>query len=323
MASHALVLSIDPHSSQLVRGVLKEFDVKADLCLSANSAKRLLRQNRYESVIVDCDSVADGLSIFEELRNSRENRGAVTVTLLNDSTQMRAATEVGSTFMLHKPIPAEDARRIMRIARHLIARDSVRQYLRLPMNSLAFALLNEEHQIVVENVSEGGMAIQADEQLEAGSECQVRFILPVENIEIAAKAKVKWADAAGRAGLQFTAIAEESHRALCAWIEDSYANGLPDVDGNRRVALDIPARMTQRRAWMRKIYALMSRAAVDVGIPLLATATFALIARAIAGHFLPVQTLFLPTLLFCAAYHYLFVTHQKKTPGALVAARIE
>lgn len=323
MASHALVLSIDPHSSQLVRGVLKEFDVKADLCLSASSAKRLLKQNRYESVIVDCDSVPDGLSIFSDLRNNRENRGAVTVTLLNDTAQMRAATELGSTFMLHKPVPAEDARRIMRIARHLIARDSVRQYMRLPLNSLAFALLNEDTQIVVENVSEGGMAIQADEKLEVGSDCHVRFILPVENVEIAAKAKVKWADAAGRAGLQFTAIAAECHRALCEWIEDSHANGLPDVDGNRRVALDIPARMTQRRQWVRKASALASRAAVDVGIPILATGTFALIARAIAGYFLPIQTLFLPTLLFCAAYHYLFVAHQKKTPGALVAARIQ
>jgi ActR/RegA family two-component response regulator len=322
MASQALVLSIDPHSSQLVRGVLNEFGLKADLCLSTNSARRLLKQNRYESVIVDCDSVADGLSIFADLRQNRENRSAVTVTLLRDAMQMRKATEVGSTFMLHKPVPAEDARRIIRIARHLLTREAVRQYMRLPLTDLAFALLNDEQQILIENVSAGGMAIQAEELLEVGSECRVRFTLPGQ-AEIAAEAKIKWSDASGRAGLQFTQMEQEARERLTDWIERSHQAGLPDIDGNRRVVLDIPAKMSQTRPWARRAAAVLSAITVDFAMASSATATFALMARASAGEFLPWKSLILPTLLFAAAYHYVFVAHGKSTPGFELAQRVK
>ena len=322
MASHALVLSIDPHSSTLVREVLKEFDVKADLCLSANSAKRMLKQNSYSSVIVDCESVPDSFSVFHELRNNRENRGAVTVTLLRDDAQMRAAAEVGSTFVLHKPVPAEDARRIMRIANHLLARDSVRRYIRLPLSNLAFALLNEQQQIVVENVSLGGMAIQAEEHLEMGSTCTVSFTLPDGEAVIAAEALVKWSDASGRAGLQFTNMAPAMHKQLDEWIESAYESGLPDIDGNRRVVLDVPAKMVQRRPWAKRAAAIASAVVVDAAVAIIATSMFAVLARWTIDQWLPWTRLWQPALLFAAGYHYLFVAHQQKTLGAMVAARV-
>jgi hypothetical protein len=118
-------------------------------------------------------------------------------------------------------------------------------------------------------------------------------------------------------------MADEARERLREWIETRYASGIPDIDGNRRVSLDIPARMTQRRPWARKAGVLLGRAAVDIGIPILATVTFSLIARVIAGEFLPMQNLLLPTLLFCAAYHYIFVSHKRKTPGAELVSRWE
>ena len=322
MASHALVLSIDPHSSQLVRGVLSEFGLKTDLCLSTNSARRMLKQNRYDSVIVDCDSVGDGLGVFQELRQNEANRGAVTVTLLRDPAQMRAATEVGSTFMLHKPIPAEDARRIIRIARHLLTREAVRQYMRLPLTNLAYALLNDEQQILIENVSAGGMAIQAEELLEVGSECRVRFALPGQ-VEIAARATIKWSDASGRAGLQFTQMEEEPRERLRKWIEELHQSGVADIDGNRRVVLDIPARMSRRRPWARRVAAIFGAIALDLSIATAATIGFALMARVLSGEFLGWKSLILPMLLFAAAYHYLFVAHGKPTPGFELAQRVQ
>lgn len=325
MASHALVLTGDPHSSILLRQVLEEFHLKADLCLNARSAKRMLKQRRYESIFVDCESVSDSLAVIEDARADRENRSAITITLLRDAAQMRAAAEVGSTFVLHKPIPAEDARRIVRISRNLLARDAVRQFLRLPLPQLAYALLNDAHQIVVENVSEGGMAIQAEEQLAKGSTCRVRFTLPNENGtgtgEISADAEVVWADAAGRAGLKFIAMSEAHRTRLSQWIDLAYAAGMPDIDGNRRVVLDVPARIQYSLPFQGRYARLVAAATIDVGVAAAATALFMFLVWFFAGYVLPAPQALLTGALFCAAYHYLFVAHRKDTFGAHLARK--
>lgn len=318
MATHALLLSNDPHSYLLLQQVFAEFEVKTDLCLNAASAKQLLQQRRYESVIVDCDSVHDGLSVIHEVRATEAIKDTVTVTLLRDPEQLRQAADMGTTFVLHKPVPTEDARRIMRIARRLLSREAVRQYLRLPLTQLAFALLDEEKQILVENVSEGGMAIQAEEELAIGSVCKVRFALPHEDTIIAAEAKICWADGSGRAGLQFTAIDADARARLSRWIETAYAAGVPDADGNRRVVLDVPARLKYSRNRPSRWAALSAAVAIDLALGVSATAFFMAMVWIFAGQVVSASQILLVALLFCATYHYLFVVHRRRTLGAVL-----
>lgn len=317
MASQALLLSSDPQSSVIMRRVLEEFQMKTDLCVSARTAKRLLREQVYDSVIIDCDSVDDGLSVILDMRENRENRSAMTITLLRDPEHIRAATEAGAHFVLHKPVPAEDARRIIRISRHMISRDAVRQYMRLPLTQLAYALIDEDKQIIVENISEGGMAVQADEHLMSGSMCHVRFTLPNCQM-ISAEAKVMWSDPAGRAGLKFTAITAENVAKLSRWIGETWASGESDVDGNRRVMLDVPAQMRYPRPRATQWAAMAAAVAIDVSLSLVASAIFMLIAWMVSGHFMRGTNAALIALFFCASYHYLFVAHRRRTLGASI-----
>jgi ActR/RegA family two-component response regulator len=320
MASQALLLSSDPHSSAIMRRVLEEFQMKTDLCLSTRTAKRLLKEQVYDSVIIDCDSVDDGLSVIHDMRENRENRNAMTVTLLRDAKHMRAATEMGAHFMLHKPIPAEDARRIIRISRHLISRDLVRQYMRLPLTQLAYALIDEGKQIIVENISEGGMAVQAEEQLANGSLRSVRFTLP-NNQTISGEAEVVWSDAAGRAGLKFTAISNEDVAKLSRWIGETWAAGQPDVDGNRSIVLGLPAQMRYARPRAAQWVAMAAAVGIDLALSLLATAIFMLMAWVFSGQAISGMNAVLIGLFFCASYHYLFVVHRRRTFGASIMSR--
>jgi ActR/RegA family two-component response regulator len=314
MASHALLLSNDPQSSLVLQRVLEEFDVRAEVCDSPRTARTLLNTRPFESVIVDADTVRDGLSVINELAESRINRGVFTVTLLRDGEQMKAAAEVGTTFMLHKPVPTEDARRIMRISRHMLARDSVRQYLRLALPNLAYALLDEAKQILVENISEGGMAIQAEEQMLPGMRCRVRFTLPNDVNPIVSEAQVMWSDPSGRAGLRFCQLESAMQQRLARWIEEQYAAGVPDVDGNRRVSLDIVADLAQSRPrrWMAFAFLL------DLLTATIGTVFFALMVWVVSGEVLSPPNALLVGLLFCGVYHYLFIAHRQRTLGTQV-----
>lgn len=314
MASHALLLSNDPQSSLVLQRVLEEFDVRTEVCDSPRSARSLLNSRAFESVIVDADTVHDGLSVINDLADHRINRGIFTVTLLRDGEQMKAAAEVGTTFMLHKPVPTEDARRIMRISRHMLARDSVRQYLRLALPNLAYALLDEAKQILVENISEGGMAVQADEQMLPGMRCRVRFTLPNDANPIVSEAQVMWSDPSGRAGLRFCTLDSAMQQRLARWIEEQYAAGVPDADGNRRVMLDIVADLAQSRPrrWMAFAFLL------DLVTATLGTLFFALMVWVVSGEVLSAPNALLVGLLFCGVYHYLFIAHRQRTLGTQV-----
>ena len=311
MASHALLLSNDPQSSLVLQRVLEEFDVRTEVCDSPRSARSLLNSRAFESVIVDADTVHDGLSLINDLAESKINRGVFTVTLLRDGEQMKAAAEVGTTFMLHKPVPTEDARRIMRISRHMLARDSVRQYLRLALPNLAYALLDEAKQILVENISEGGMAIHAEEQMLPGMRCRVRFTLPNDANPIVSEVQVMWSDPSGRAGLRFCQLEPAMQQRLARWIEEQYASGVPDADGNRRVMLDIVADLAQSRPRRWMAFALL----VDLLTATLGTLFFALMVWVVSDEVLSLPNALLVGLLFCGVYHYLFIAHRQRTLG--------
>jgi ActR/RegA family two-component response regulator len=311
MASHALLLSNDPQSSLVLQRVLEEFDIRTEVCSSPRNARTLLNSRSFESVIVDADTVHDGLSVIGDLAENRINRGVVTVTLLRDAEQMKAAADVGATFMLHKPVPTEDARRIMRISRHMIARDSVRQYLRLALPNLAYALLDEAKQILVENISEGGMAIQAEEQMLPGVRCRVRFTLPGDKNQIVTEAQVMWSDASGRAGLRFHKLEPAMQQRLARWIEEQYASGVPDADGNCRVSLDIVADLAQSRPRRWMAFALL----VDLLTATVGTLFFGLMVWVVSGEILSPPNALLVGLLFCGVYHYLFIAHGQRTLG--------
>jgi ActR/RegA family two-component response regulator len=295
----------------VLQRVLEEFDVHAEICSSPHSARSLLNRRPFESVIVDADTVRDGLSVIGDLADNRINRGIFSVTLLRDAEQMKAAAEVGTTFMLHKPVPTEDARRIMRISRHMLARDSVRQYLRLALPNLAYALLDEAKQILVENISEGGMAIQADEQMLPGIRCRVRFTLPNDPSPIVSEVQVMWSDASGRAGLRFCNLDAAMQKRLAAWIEAQYAAGVPDADGNRRVTLDIVADLAQSRPRRWMAFAFM----LDLLTATVGTLFFGLMVWVISGEVLSRPNALLVGLLFCGVYHYLFIAHRQRTLG--------
>lgn len=317
MGSQALILSRDPESSQLLRSVLREFDVAAELCFSTESAARLLEQRRFESVVLDLEAVPGSEELLPVMRASAANRDAVAVTVTDDPARLRSIEDMGANFVLHKPIPTEDARRIMRIARHLVQREGVRRYLRLPISQLAYALLNEEKQILVNNVSEGGLAIQADEQLQKGQTWSVRFSLPAGSGEIHAEAEVAWADVSGRAGLHFVGMDAAVRQRLRAWIERTYSSGAADTDGNRRVIFDQPkpavlARRT--RAWRMAAGLLL-----DCGLVAAATAIFAAAGALLTGSRLAPRELLTVGALLGATYGYMFLTHRAKSPGQRVS----
>src|SRR5579871_2483502 len=66
------------------------------------SAVELAMQRHLDGCVIDCDDLAGGAEALEKIRNSRSNRQTSIIALVNGTTSISAAIELGANFVLSK-----------------------------------------------------------------------------------------------------------------------------------------------------------------------------------------------------------------------------
>jgi CheY-like chemotaxis protein len=218
MAAQSLVLCRDPETLGVLRPLLSEFEMGVEVCLGLTGARRVLHRPDLKTVIVDCDEDGVGFEFLETLRRERPDSAPVVVGIVNDYSALQLAFAHGANFVLSKPIPAEDAKRILRMAQGFVNR-MVRRFLRIAVHRLAHVRLsNIAEPAFLLDLGEGGLAVQALEPLRCGDRFDLGFLLPGTTAEITGSGQVIWADSSGRAGIEFLEIRDEARARLKQWI---------------------------------------------------------------------------------------------------------
>jgi len=218
MATQSLVVSSDPEFLLALRPLLNEMGMGVEVCANGNGAFRTIRDRKFDTVIVDCDADDSGLDLLSTLRREQANQKTVAVGITSDYGSMKNVFDSGATFVLSKPLPVEDARRILRISKGVLTR-AVRRFLRLPVENLATVTIGDHVEAIILNVSQGGLAIHAPQDLIPGQMIYTSFLLPDTFDLIETMAQVMWAEPGGRAGVEFRALTTESQAMLYKWIK--------------------------------------------------------------------------------------------------------
>lgn len=219
MATQSLVVSSDPEFLLALQPLLNEMGMGVEFCPNGNGAFRSIRDRKFDTVIVDCDADDSGLDLLSTLRREQANQKTVAVGITSDYGSMKSVFDSGATFVLSKPLPVEDARRILRITKGVLTR-AVRRFLRLPVENLATVTLGDHVEAIILNVSQGGLAIHAPQDLIPGQMIYTSFLLPDTFDLIETMAQVMWAEPGGRAGVEFRSLTDESQKLLFKWIRD-------------------------------------------------------------------------------------------------------
>ena len=160
MAAQSLVLCRDPEVLRTLCPLLFDMNMGVEICLGSNGASRILRRQRFDAVIVECDPEGAGLELLDQLRVETPNQKTLAVGIVHDHRQMKDAFSRGANFVLSKPISAEDASRILRFTRGMITR-MVRRFLRVAVHHLAqVEMEGMSDPAFLLDMSEGGIAIQ-------------------------------------------------------------------------------------------------------------------------------------------------------------------
>jgi CheY-like chemotaxis protein len=214
----SLLLTRDPDIIRVLQPALETLSIDGEVCRGASSGQEILRTEKFDAVIVDCDDLEGGLRVLEGLRKTPSNRNSVSFAILNGKTTTQQAFQAGVNFVLQKPISTQNAMRCFSAALNFMVREQ-RRYFRHPVE-IAATLESVEGQklkATITNISEGGMAIFFRGKFPSGR-VSANFKLPGDDSSLEPKLQVAWMDDSGRAGLRFFDLTKESREQLDQWL---------------------------------------------------------------------------------------------------------
>ena len=217
MATQSLVVSSDPIVLGQLRPLMNEFGMAMHSCHEHDQALHSLKSEKFDTVIIDCDEDPNGMELLASLRQNQAHQKTVAVGITSNVYEMQALFDSGATFVLAKPLPLEDARRILRISKGVITR-VVRRFLRLEVGNMATATLGDDQESIILNISQRGLMVQAPQPLKRGQMIYVTFLLPGTFDLVEGMVEVMWSDIVGRSGLEFRALSEDMQNRMSKWV---------------------------------------------------------------------------------------------------------
>jgi len=224
MRLESLLLSRDAEVIRVLQPALEKLSIEVEVCHGVSSGHEIIRTEKFDAIIVDCDDLEGGLRVLEGSRKASSNKNSVTFAILNGTTTTQQAFEMGVNFVLQKPISTLNATRCFSAALNFMIREQ-RRYFRHPVEIPATLGSGEGQKLkaTITNISEGGMAIFFRGKFPPGS-ISANFKLPGVATPLEPKVQLAWMDDSGRAGLQFVDVAKDMRYQLDQWLTEQCKN---------------------------------------------------------------------------------------------------
>ena len=217
-------MSRDAEVIRVLQPALEKLSIEVEVCHGVSSGHEIIRTEKFDAIIVDCDDLEGGLRVLEGSRKASSNKNSVTFAILNGTTTTQQAFEMGVNFVLQKPISTLNATRCFSAALNFMIREQ-RRYFRHPVEIPATLGSGEGQKLeaTITNISEGGMAIFFRGKFPPGS-ISANFKLPGVATPLEPKVQLAWMDDSGRAGLQFVDVAKDMRYQLDQWLTEQCKN---------------------------------------------------------------------------------------------------
>ena len=217
-------MSRDAEVIRVLQPALEKLSIEVEVCHGVRSGHEIIRTEKFDAIIVDCDDLEGGLRVLEGLRKASSNKNSVTFAILNGTTTTQQAFKMGVNFVLQKPISTLNATRCFSAALNFMIREQ-RRYFRHPVEIPATLGSGEGQKLkaTITNISEGGMAIFFRGKFPSGR-VSANFKLPGVATPLEPKVQLAWMDDSGRAGLQFFDVAKDMRDQLDQWLTEQCKN---------------------------------------------------------------------------------------------------
>jgi PilZ domain len=222
MGLSSMVVSRDWPEVSVLECILGGLHIDCEVESQPERAQARLAKTKVDALIVDCD--LGGTDRF--LRNLQHNSQFPMGTPLVVMSGPRARHDIdatGALFSFEKPISVEQAVRTLSAARNLIL-DGRLRYHRQVMDVPVSLVCGKQKRLQAElvNLSQGGIGVHLDQDLDIQKAIQVSFKLPGTRRTVKARGEIAWTDQQGNAGIRFLKVPERLQRGLQLWLAQQY-----------------------------------------------------------------------------------------------------
>jgi CheY-like chemotaxis protein len=238
MTLTSLLVCADKAAVEVLRQVLEELGIQAELCADPVRAAVRLAQERYDLIILDCETQAGVVALLHESKSSRLNDATLTVVVVAGQESIREMFTLGVNFVLYKPVSHERALSTLRAAQTVLYRDK-RRKARAAVHthaSIDYAGVERAKATLV-NLAEDGMGVNFGKKLPPTCKVYFQFQLPGQMANVRLSGQVVWQDWNGRAGIQFVDVPQGSRRVLQEWLKMNVADA-PAQDASEAVVVE-------------------------------------------------------------------------------------
>jgi CheY-like chemotaxis protein len=220
MALSSLVVCADEFTTPVLRRILEGLGISVEHCRRAAEARLKLAKERFDSIVIDCESESEATEVVRSARANSLNQSTMVVAIADKRNNVRKMFSLGINFVLYKPVSEERAWSSFRAARSLMQRERRRSSRVAAHAKVALDYANVENvPATLVDLSEDGTAVQSECKLPADCRVYFQFALPGHTSIIRLSGEVVWQDSAGRVGMRFLNVPTSSRRVLTNWIK--------------------------------------------------------------------------------------------------------
>ena len=220
-----LLVSTEAFTVSAVQSALKEVGATGEYVQSLDAARDLVTSRKVDGVILDVD-IKRALDLIARMRRTKNARAFAFVCVKNDAEEA-VALKGGANALLSKPLEVDAVSAKIAAFKAIIASER-RRYQRHDVTLPVVVTLGEiAYPGIVENISQGGMAVRLPCLLPASSTAE--FSLDLESgISIEGSAKLKWATQDGLSGMEFRVLPPRCKDDLMTWLREKAASQISD-----------------------------------------------------------------------------------------------
>jgi TonB family protein len=126
MSHKSLLFCPDEKTTRTVTQVLSELDFTVESAPEPAAAVKRLAEERFDALVVDCQSEQDAALLFKTARDSNRNHSCLSVAVVEGQSGVAKAFRIGANLVLTKPINIEQSKGTLRVARGLLRKNELR-----------------------------------------------------------------------------------------------------------------------------------------------------------------------------------------------------
>ena len=217
-----MVVSRDWQEVSVLECILGGLHIDCDVESRPERAQAKLAKSKVDALIVDCDlSGAD--EFLRNLQRDSQFPLSTPLVVMSGPRRRQDIDATGALFSFEKPISVEQAVRTLSAARNLILDGRLRyhrQAIDVPVSLLCGPRKKLQAELL--NLSQGGIGVRVDRDLDVRQPIQLSFKLPGMRYTVKAQGEIAWTDQQGNAGIRFLDLPQRLQRSLQLWLAQQY-----------------------------------------------------------------------------------------------------